>query len=72
MGMVLGIVKKRSTYYFRGYIPKKLRCIINRATIDKSLKTKNKKEALQLVKNQVLVCIVLGIKNKCDTFFHLF
>ncbi len=49
--MILGIVKKRSTYYFRGYIPKKLRTIINQATIDKSLKTKNKKEALRLVKN---------------------
>ncbi len=49
--MILGIVKKRNTYYFRGYIPKRLRCIIKQATIDKSLKTKNKKEALQLVKN---------------------
>ena len=50
-GMILGIVKKRNTYYFRGYIPKKLRCIINQATIDRSLKTKNKKDALRLVKH---------------------
>ena len=49
--MILGIVRKRSTYYFRGYIPKKLSGIINQATIDRSLKTKNKKAALRLVKH---------------------
>ena len=48
--MVLGLIKKLSGYYFRAYVPKGLIRVFNQETIDKSLKTKNKRKALRVTK----------------------
>ena len=48
--MVLGIIVKDRVYYFRGYVAKELRVYVGKLTVDKSLRTKNKKVALRKVK----------------------
>lgn len=46
----MGLIRKKDGYYFRGYIPKVLSVNLGKKTQDKKLFTKNKKEALRLIK----------------------
>lgn len=46
----MSLIKKIDGYYFRGYIPKNLHKRLGKKTKDRKLHTKNKKEALKIIK----------------------
>ena len=47
----MGVIKCGKYYYFRGYVPKKLLIYFKYKTISKTLRTRNKTEAIRKVKN---------------------